>query len=62
MNTKQEGNRAVMENRQDELQPKKRDFRTWWLFQDPENLIHMFPEMATMRAEGLIKPKSSEND
>lgn len=41
-----------MENRQDELQPKKWDFETWCLFQDPENLIHMFPEMAATRAEG----------
>ncbi|RMC12217.1 hypothetical protein DUI87_09728 [Hirundo rustica rustica] len=53
-NTKQEGKRAAMENRQDELQPKKWDFKTWWLFQDPENLIHMFPEVAATRAEGLI--------
>ena len=36
-----------MENRQeDELQSKKWDFRTWWHFQDSENLTHMFPEDA----------------
>lgn len=50
-----------MESRQDELQPKKWDFKTWWVFQDPENFIHRFPEMAATRTEGWIKPKSSEN-
>lgn len=36
-----------MENRQeDELQAKKWDFRALWQFQDPEQLIHMFPEDA----------------